>query len=52
VDRSFAATVTRCACKKFCGDVPEADDRPNAVCKALPFPPPAKLVELVTVPRV
>jgi hypothetical protein len=29
----------KCACRKFCADVPENDDNPRAVCKALkPIP--------------
>jgi hypothetical protein len=27
----------RCACVQWCGDVLEEDDKPMAVCKALPM---------------
>lgn len=36
-----------CACAHHCGDVAEADDNPEAVCKGLPaplHPPPAEIV--------
>lgn len=39
-----------CACRKFCGDVPEEDD-PDGVCKDLPRAPEPPLVEIVVLPR-
>lgn len=40
-----------CACVNFCGDVPEQDDEPNAVCKGLPEPPLGEPLQLRIVHR-
>ena len=40
-----------CRCRVHCGDFPEADDHPDAVCKQLPIKPREPLVEIVMVPR-
>lgn len=40
-----------CACRRWCGDVPEQDDDPTAVCKVLPDAPKGEPVQLVIVHR-
>lgn len=37
----------RCQCRQVCGDLPEDQDHPLAVCKGLKRPP----VEVVLVPK-
>jgi hypothetical protein len=37
----------RCGCREFCGDIPEDQDDPMAICKDLrraPEPPPVEIV--------
>jgi len=41
----------KCACKKWCGDVPEEDDHPDAICKVLPREPKRPLVEVELVAK-
>jgi hypothetical protein len=43
--------IEHCACEARCGDVPEEECSPLAVCKGLPDLPRAPLVEIVLVPR-
>lgn len=40
-----------CACVEWCGDVPEEDDDPHAVCKGLPQPPREQPLQLRIVHR-
>lgn len=40
----------RCGCRQWCGDLPEANDDPDATCKGLARGPQSR-VEIVVVPR-
>lgn len=40
-----------CACHLWCGDVPEEQDSPYAVCTGRDLPPPPQAVEIVMVQK-
>lgn len=46
-ERESPSASPRCACRKLCGDVPEREDKPLAVCKGLRPAPGEECVQVV-----
>jgi hypothetical protein len=47
--RATPSGSPHCVCNTYCGDTPEENDHPLAVCKSLPDPPKPPLLEVALI---